>query len=55
MEKKTGKYSLNELGKDIENEYEISNTGYGLESVEETDEENKDRQTRNANPSCGGL
>lgn len=55
MEKKFGRHSLNGLENDIKNEFEISTTGYGLESVEETDNENKDRQTEGDNPSCGGL
>ncbi|MBY0121339.1 hypothetical protein [Bacillus sp. S/N-304-OC-R1] len=55
MEKKAGEHLLRGLVKDIESEYEISNTGYGLESVEETDEERLNRQTGNANPTCGGL
>lgn len=38
-----------------ENDFEISATGYGLQSVEETGEENKDRETGMTNPSCGGL
>lgn len=42
--------------RDKEKKFEISPTGYGLESVIETaEEENSYQQSKNNNPSCGGL
>jgi hypothetical protein len=34
---------------------EISSTGYGLESVSETEEDHTIQETNTSNPSCGGL
>ncbi|MGE8078535.1 hypothetical protein [Peribacillus loiseleuriae] len=38
-----------------EEELEISSTGYGLESVAKETEEQKLRDTKHNNSSCGGL